>query len=367
MYRVKIYGAGSIGNHLAFACRSMGWDVLICDVDSSALERTKKLIYPERYGRWDSQIELSLCSDLKRKDYDLVFIGTPPDTHMELAINVFRTETPKVLLIEKPACIPSLYQANELFQLAKQSETIVCVGYDHILGENTVEAEKILESGLVGDCLCINADIKEHWGGIFNAHPWLLGPQDTYLGFWERGGGACGEHSHGINMWQHFAHVMNLGKVVEISACMNMVTNDVVSYDSICNITVNTESGGYGHIIQDVVTQPIEKKVRIQGTDGFLSWHVNWDVQGDALIYRGKGQKQNTIVPLPKKRTDDFRREIEHIEQLMNGTVTDSPISFERSMDTMLVIAAAYRSHKEKRVMRIDYAKGYKPEAITPA
>ena len=39
--KVKIHGAGSIGNHLAQASRRMGWSVHICDVDSKALERTK--------------------------------------------------------------------------------------------------------------------------------------------------------------------------------------------------------------------------------------------------------------------------------------------------------------------------------------
>ena len=41
--KVKIYGAGSIGNHLAQASRRMGWDVDMCDTDPKALERTKKL------------------------------------------------------------------------------------------------------------------------------------------------------------------------------------------------------------------------------------------------------------------------------------------------------------------------------------
>ena len=36
MYKVKIYGAGSIGNHLARASRSMGWEVTISDVDEAA-------------------------------------------------------------------------------------------------------------------------------------------------------------------------------------------------------------------------------------------------------------------------------------------------------------------------------------------
>ena len=42
MYSVKIYGAGSIGNHLSHACRNKNWDVTVCDIDQSALERMKK-------------------------------------------------------------------------------------------------------------------------------------------------------------------------------------------------------------------------------------------------------------------------------------------------------------------------------------
>ena len=38
MTKVKIYGAGSIGNHLAYACRSKGWDVTLCDIDTEHRE-----------------------------------------------------------------------------------------------------------------------------------------------------------------------------------------------------------------------------------------------------------------------------------------------------------------------------------------
>ena len=41
MFNVKIFGAGSIGNHLAHASRSLGWNVTICDVDQAALDRTR--------------------------------------------------------------------------------------------------------------------------------------------------------------------------------------------------------------------------------------------------------------------------------------------------------------------------------------
>ena len=50
---VKIYGSGSIGNHLAQASRRMGWSVDMCDIDDEALIRAKNEIYPARYGSWD--------------------------------------------------------------------------------------------------------------------------------------------------------------------------------------------------------------------------------------------------------------------------------------------------------------------------
>ena len=83
--KVKIFGAGSIGNHLAQASRRMGWSVDICDTDRDALVRTKNDIYPARYGGWDEQISLYEVKDAPVGGYDYIFIGTPPDSHISLA------------------------------------------------------------------------------------------------------------------------------------------------------------------------------------------------------------------------------------------------------------------------------------------
>ena len=58
--KVKIIGAGSIGNHLGHAARQLGWDVTIVDIDPLALKRTKESIYPSRYGEWDKNIILMI-------------------------------------------------------------------------------------------------------------------------------------------------------------------------------------------------------------------------------------------------------------------------------------------------------------------
>ena len=136
-------------------------------------------------------------------------------------------------------------------------------------------AENMLRDGRIGRIVTISARTREHWQGIFNAHPWLSGPSASYLGFSARGGGATGEHSHAINIWQHFAHLAGAGRVVEVSATLDRVARDGVDYDRSAFITLTTENGLVGDVIQDVVTSPAEKSARLQGETGFVEWRVN--------------------------------------------------------------------------------------------
>ncbi len=87
---------------------------------------------------------------------------------------------------------------------------------------STAAVEQI-KAGTVGRPLTLVAEFREHWGGIFSAHPWLSGPSDTYLGFWRRGGGASGEHSHAMNIFQFFAHALGAGRVTEVTALLDYV------------------------------------------------------------------------------------------------------------------------------------------------
>lgn len=364
MFTVKVYGAGSIGNHLTHACRAKGWDVLICDIDAAALERTREDIYPSRYDSWDPEIRLATVDNLPDENFDLIIIGTPPDNHLNLARKLLETRPPKVLLIEKPLCTPSLEGAQEMVELQEASGTFVAVGYNHTLTENTNRAAQILKTQTIGKPLTISAKFREHWGGIFAAHPWLNGPQDTYLGFLERGGGASGEHSHAINIWQHFAHLAGMGRIVEVSAMLDMVNDGKTRYDRICLANVRTEAGYVGDIAQDVVTEPAQKAVRIQGSDGYLEWFVNYDDGHDAVCYfDGKTTVKEEL--LPKTRPDDFKGEIEHVESLLiDGASENSPISLERGLDTMMVILAVHLSHEHRKTVRINYELGYQLESI---
>jgi predicted dehydrogenase len=362
MRRIKIYGAGSIGNHLANASRRLGWAVTVCDVSQAALDRMRTSIYPTRYGAWDDNIALHLNEAAPRGGFDYVFIGTPPEYHLPLALAALE-ETPRAVIVEKPVCPPSLAEADRVMDRARSTATRVYVGYDHVVGRAAVRATELMTAGTVGPLTTLDVEFREHWGGIFAAHPWLDGPADSYLGFWQRGGGASGEHSHAINLWQHFAHVLGGGRVVEVDARLRYVTEGAAEYDDLCLLTLRTEGGVTGRVVQDVVTRPHRKRARLQGHDGAVEWVCNYDVSGDAVVVLRPG-KPEEVIPVPKTRPDDFIRELEHIEADLTRNVAGSPLRLERGLDTMLVVAAAHRAEREGRRVRIDYRRGYTLEAL---
>lgn len=362
--RVKIIGAGSIGNHMAHASRSLGWSVCLCDIDSAALDRTRTETYPGRYGTWDSDIQLCSTSEAPTGGFDLIVIGTPPDHHLDPALAALR-EHPRALLIEKPVCPPDLEPAGRLFAAAAETNVATFVGYDHVLGRACVAAESV--SDKLGPIATLDVEFREHWGGIFAAHPWLSGPGDSYLGHWPRGGGASGEHSHAINLFQHFARYAGAGNVVEVSAAMSYVSQENADYDEMCALNLRTETGLTGRVIQDVITKPARKWARLQGRDGFVEWHCTPEPGIDAIRWQ-LGDASPGHQEFPKTRPDDFIAELSHIADVLEPTSPSaaeaSPIALSRGLDTLRVIAAAHLSAAERRTVHIDPTAGYSREAL---
>jgi predicted dehydrogenase len=354
--RVKIHGAGSIGNHLANASRRLGWQVDICDVDPAALERTRTSLYPGRYGKWDTEIGLHESAKAPKSGYDLICVGTPPDHHLALALAAL-DEKPRALQIEKPLCMPDLAGLAQLVAKAKAQGTAVFVGYDHVVGLAAELAQKRLKTGDIGNVQTIDVEFREHWGGIFAAHPWLAGPHDSYLGFWKRGGGATGEHSHAINFWQFLAHEAGAGRVAEVQATLDYVNDGKVDYDRIALLNLRTEGGLAGRVVQDVVTVPHRKWARVQGSTGSIEWTCGVRPGFDAVRWWTNPGREG-FEEVAKTRPDDFIRELQHIDAaLASGSPGASPLALARGVETMLVIAAAHESARTGRRVRLDHSR----------
>ena len=348
---VLIIGAGSIGNHLSYACRSKGWRVSIFDTDSSALERTKNSIYPERYGAWDEDIEL-LAEMPADGGYDLVVVGTPPATHSALGVKILNSLDSRILLIEKPLCAPNQEEIVYLKQALKKSRTRVLVGYNHLLTPNTVKVKNLILAGTIGKPISMHVRWVEHWGGIFKAHPWLSGPSDSYLGKWQEGGGSTSEHSHGISLWLYLANLLKVGPVERVHASMDSYVDEGVNYDRTSILSLVSESGFTGSVIQDVVSSPPEKMARIQGSEGFIEWYAS-DENGEDKVVWGSGTTAIEVVRLPRSRPDDFIHEVNHVESLFNNPETESPIAIDHGLLAMRIICAAHESNKGRVAVRV--------------
>ncbi|NIY75425.1 Gfo/Idh/MocA family oxidoreductase [Thalassospira sp. HF15] len=363
MFKVKVHGCGSIGNHLANASRALGWSVDMCDIDQAALERTKHDIYPSRYGKWDEEIGLYNSKEVPIGGYDIIVIGTPPDVHIPLAMSAI-AEKPKAIIVEKPICGPGLEGAQELVAEAKKQGVAIFTGYDHVVGRASEEFVANINEDKFGPLLTLDVEFREHWAGIFGAHPWLSGPEDTYLGYFRRGGGASGEHSHAANLWQHFAHSAGKGRVSKVTAQLDFVKDGAIDYDRLCIMTLETDTGFTGRVVQDVITHPARKWARAQFRDGSLEWQCGSKPGTDSVSeFKTDGYTRKTDIA--KTRPDDFIKELRHIEKALTADPSMSPISLERGLDTMMVVAAAHLSAATQKTVSIDWTKGYVPSALS--
>ncbi len=352
--KIKIIGAGSIGNHMAHGCRSLGWSVVMADVQAAALQRTKEEIYPGRYGAWDSSIRLGAPAEFSDEAFDAVIVGTPPDTHLAVARAILGAPNPpRVLMIEKPVCRPDLGECSELAALQAETSTRILVGYNHRLTPQTNKATEVIQSGLLGEISLIHAGFEEHWAGIFTAHPWLSGPSSSYLGHTSRGGGASGEHSHALNLWLYFAELAGAGLVTEVSAAMDQCTEGGANYDRWCHLLLKTQKGVCGSVVQDVLTEPARKWCRVQGNHGSLDWKAAPRPNFDFLSYQGSDSVL-TELWFPRSRPKDFLGELEHLGHLIEDCSRSSPLDLSHGIETMVLLCAAELSFRSGSTVLID-------------
>lgn len=341
-YKVKIYGAGSIGNHYANQYINRGWSVTIFDIDKKALLRTKNLIYPSRYGKWNNKINLLTKDD--NKFYDLIIIGTPPSSHFSIAKKQVKKKLCKILHIEKPLAVPNKKIVRNFEKLSAKSNIKFICGYNHIFTKCIAEGKKILKKNIIGKINSISSFNMVHWGAIFKAHPWLKGPQDSYLGYYLRGGGSLCEHSHGLNMLVHFINYLKLGKINRINSNIYFVKKNKVNYDYVNFINFKTDKNVVSNLVQDVITSPSIKKMHFQGEKGSLEIILDFKSNLDAIVIK-KNDKEK-IIKFNKNRAEDFVGQVNFITQELRNKRNNCKEIFQESILTMKLICAAFQNNK---------------------
>lgn len=314
MKKILIFGAGSIGNHMTYACTKLGYKVFVTDISNEALLRMKNYLYPLRYKKWNNKIHLVNYSEIQKLNYffDLVIIGTPPNTHYNLFKFISKNFKFDKILIEKPI---ANYLENKIYRLKNNLDKykIFC-GYNHSVNPSLSYFLKQIEKNKK-NIKYILVNWKEGWNGILNAHPWLKNEFSSYLGNFKIGGGATQEHSHGI---QALICILNLLKINDFKIQKKVVffkRNKNIKYDFYSsflsyfdNIFIKYET--------DLITFPAEKKIIIKSDKNTFSWTCNYKKNLDAVEISNSRSKK--IKLFKKTRSSEFENEIKHIMKIKN-------------------------------------------------
>jgi len=340
MPKVKIIGAGSAGNHFTHAFRKKGWQVRLTDCDPKALERTQSETYPQRYGPWDSSIELALDKPTQDR-FDVVVIATPPETHSEIALRTLKESAPAILLIEKPLAHPYDAQLASVNTLARQNQVRLLVGYNHNLSPSLKLVREMLQARKIGSVYNVEVDVRENSQFILGAHPWLPSINESYLGDLARGGGAAFEHSHGVAMWMLLAEAAELIPVVKVNA----LSSRDDKMDLVTRFSFTNDRGYCGSVTQDFLASPPLKRAEIFGTQGRISWSNVFKANHEEVIFCDR--EQIVRHTFPKQRETDFVLEVEHLEHLLTNPQAESLIDWERGHQVYEILNTSVDAYVE--------------------
>jgi len=310
--RVLIFGAGSIGNHMAFACHKLKLEIFVTDVNPKALNRMQNIIFPRRYGFWSKKINLINFKNLKKYKnffFDLIIIGTPPKFHLSIFFFINNKLKFDKVLIEKP--LTNIFNKS-LEKIKKFNNKKIFIGYNHSISKSFSFFLKNIKKTLKSHKLkVVNINWNESWHGIMNAHFWLKSIKKSYLSKFKDGGGALQEHSHGL----HLAFILN--KLTRSNFFKSMKSNVIFEKKKIENYDYETTVISKNKNIlfkynTNLYSGSTNKSIELIFDKFNLIWICNFKKNFD-LVRISKNNNLYKEKFFKKTRSSEFENELKHI------------------------------------------------------
>lgn len=334
MKKILIFGSGSIGNHMSFASRKLGFKVYITDININALLRMKNEIYPRRYKKWDKNIELINFNKvfLLKEMFDLVIIGTPPNSHIELFNKCLKKINFKNILIEKPL---TTFKKNWVKKNFSNQKVNIFCGYNHSISKSFLYFLNNLKIFKKNKSILVNW--KEGWNGILNAHFWMKNEFSSYLGNLNDGGGSLHEHSHGLHLLNIILKRFKIDlDNIEFSSNILLKKKGKKKYDEYsCLIGRNKQT--FFKYETDLITIPADKSVFITDNKSkSIKLVFNYKKDTDAVIIAYNTNKK--IKLFKKTRSSEFENELKYIINLKKKDYSKSNINIFTALNVMNII-----------------------------
>ena len=341
--RVAVFGAGSVGLHHARAWSKAGSEVDVFDISKEAISRSKDLIWPGRYGApAPNEVDFrhyAAVSSLTR-GYDLVIIGTPPDSHLDLLRQILDNQMSSIIMIQKPVSPPGEIPLDGFRAEAKRASVKgikLLSGYNHrhspLFSKFIEEIQSVKSSGL--NSAHLEVSWREPWGGILAAHPWLADIHESYLGHTARGGGALFEHSHGLDLGLlSFGLVSGDSNAILRDASLTWSNSELHDTDAVA-VFSDQDQRFVLTVNQGVLVKNTEKSLRF--TSSPLKMELTFSSDLESLMIAGT-DRQVESLNREKTRESDFDMEVHALKEMLSGSsLSHSAIdlwSFDSALET---------------------------------
>ena len=330
--KIKIIGAGSAGNHIAYALTTLREikEITITDISKKALLRSKNQIFIKRYGKWSKKLKLELESEniKKRNFYDGIVVSSPPEYHKKnIQENISKSNN---FLIEKPLCSPKKSQIDFFKKIKKKyNNKIFLSGYNHRLFPSTIFLKKKIKREKVLSC---NVSFKENIGGFLKAHNWMKSINESYLSKTKLGGGALCEHSHALNLVQYFIKHKN----IQILSKQFKFNKDKKNYHDLSFGAQLKLDKTMCEFEQNFTTLPVEKIVTIFTNKKIYKLIYNFENNNDCILINDfKNIKKYKFT---KKRKDDFIYEAKYFINVIKKVSNSDILNVDHGIKTMEII-----------------------------
>ena len=293
-----IVGCGSIGRrHIRNLQGLGGHEIVACDTDQ------------ERLGKIAKELGVRTSRDyqktLEEGNFEAVFICTPNDSHVTLALEAARRGFH--LFIEKPLS-HNLEGVDELIERVELKSLTALVGCNLRFHPSLVLIKKFLEEGKIGKILFARIEFGYDLSSWHPAEDY----RKSYSASRKRGGGVVLDAIHELDYARWFFGPLSL-----VSAHLDKISRLEIETEDTAEILLRTDFNALVSIHLDYLQRDYHRSCLIVGDEGTLRWRLKDQqvelcparTQTREIFEEPKGYELNTM----------YVREMEHFMDCLKG------------------------------------------------
>ncbi|HAT1942836.1 TPA: Gfo/Idh/MocA family oxidoreductase [Legionella pneumophila] len=249
-------------NYLVIGLGSMGKRRIRC-LMANGVPSTNIIGYDiksERRAEVEDRYQVDTTPDfnsLKLNDFQAVIISTPPDLHMEYALQAAKVSIP--MFIEASVVDEGI---ESLYQLSEKNNVLIYPSCTMKYFQGPKLIKELINSNAIGQVYTWQYQSGQY---LPDWHPWER-IQDYYVS--NRITGGCREIVPFELVWL----VDLFGNLTELSAIKSKLSDINADIDDVYLLQVKHKSGILGQLLVDVVSRVPVRAIRITGSEGTIEW-----------------------------------------------------------------------------------------------